>query len=63
MLSPAAEALCCSVVSSVEKKLEGTPLAPTTMTTEVPTRYSHPNPVAPEGRSPDSSMVVGAATV
>jgi hypothetical protein len=34
-----------------------------TITTELPTRYSHPNPVAPEGRFPDSSMVVGAAAV
>jgi hypothetical protein len=63
MLSPAAESLVFSEASSVEKKLEGTPFATSTMTTEVPTRYSHPVPVAPEGRFPDSSMVVGEATV
>ena len=62
MLSPALEALVCSEVSSVEKKLEGTPLATTTMTTEVPARYSHEIPVAPAG-SPESERVVGEATV
>jgi hypothetical protein len=33
------------------------------MTTDSPTRYEHPKPLAPEGRLPDSSMVVGAAAV
>src|ERR1019366_3342448 len=34
-----------------------------TMITDSPTRYEHPKPLAPEGRLPDSSMVVGAAAV
>ena len=43
--------------------MEGTPVALTTMITDVPTRYVHPYPDAPAGRLPDSSMAVGAPAV